>query len=70
MKDMNDCVNFAEIDTEFLAGQKRLRELLNEKYQRQQQGDNRISYTGLKELIEAMEVDKFILENTEDFRTI
>ena len=70
MKDMNDCVNFAEIDTEFLAGQKRLRELLNEKYQRQQQGDNRISYTGLKELLEAMELDKFILENTEDFRNI
>ncbi len=70
MKDINDCENFAEIDVEFKNGQRKLRELLNEKYQRQQQGDNRISYTGLKELIEALEVDKFILENTEESRSI
>lgn len=70
MKDINDCENFAEIDTEFLKGQKRMRELLAVIFERQQSGDNRMSYTGLKELVEAMELNEFILENTDGSRSI
>lgn len=70
MKDINDCENFDEIDIEYANGIKRFRELLAVLFERQQSGDMRLSYTGLKELIEAMEVNEFILENTDTSRSI
>ena len=70
MKDINDCVSIEEVDAEFIAGQARLRELLTRLALRQQQGDNRVSYTGVKELIDALEVNEFILDNVEGFRAV
>jgi hypothetical protein len=65
MKEINDCVNYEEIDTEWEAGKKRLGELLKRLKERQEVGDFRMGYTGLREIIEAFELNEFILENTE-----
>ena len=66
MKDMYECANYEEIDSEWEAGKKRFRELLNEMQNRQKAGDFRMSYTGLREMIDALELNEFILENTQE----
>jgi hypothetical protein len=66
MKDMYDCANYEEIDSEWEEGKKRFKELLNKMQERQKVGDFRMSYSGLREMIEALEFNEFILENTED----
>ena len=66
MKDMYECANYEEIDSEWEAGKKRFRELLHEIAQRQEVGDFRMSYTGLREMIDALELNEFILENTQE----
>ena len=65
MKDINDCANFEEMDSEWEAGKKRFYELLTKMKERQQAGDHRMGYTALREIIEAFELNEFILENTE-----
>jgi hypothetical protein len=65
MKDINDCANFEEMDSEWEAGKKRFYELLTKMKERQQAGDYRMGYTALREIIEAFELNEFILENTE-----
>jgi hypothetical protein len=66
MKDMYDCANYEEIDFEWEAGKKRWKELLDEMAERQKVGDFRMSYSGLREIIEAFELNDFILKNTEN----
>ena len=66
MKDMYDCANYAEIDSEWEQGKKRWKELLDKMAERQKVGDFRMSYSGLREIIEAFELNEFILEDTED----
>lgn len=66
MKDMYDCADYAEIDYEWEQGKKRWKELLDKMAERQKVGDFRMSYSGLREIIEAFELNEFILENTED----
>jgi hypothetical protein len=70
MKDMYDCADYEEVDSEWEAGKKRFRELLNKKAERQAKGDFRLSYTGLREMLEALELDEFILENTEKEKSV
>ena len=70
MKDMYDCANYEEIDIEWEAGKKRFKELLNKIQERQQIGDFRMGYSGLREIIEAFELNEFILENTEENRGV
>ena len=70
MKDINDCVNYEEMDSEWEDGKKRFKELLNNMKERQQVGDFRMGYTGLREMIEALELNEFILENTEQDRGV
>lgn len=70
MKDMYDCANYEEIDLEWEAGKKRFKELLNNMKERQQAGDFRMGYSGLREMIEALELNEFILENTEQDRGV
>jgi hypothetical protein len=66
MKDINDCATYEEIDSEWEEGKKHFKELLNKMAERQRVGDFRMSYSGLREIIEAFEFNEFILENTED----
>lgn len=66
MKDLNDCANHEEIESEWQDGQKRFKELLSTMLERQKVGDFRMSYSGLREMIDALELNEFILENTED----
>jgi hypothetical protein len=66
MKDMYDCANYDEIDIEWEAGKKRFKELLTTMQERQKVGDFRMGYTALREMIDALELNEFILENTED----
>ena len=66
MKDMYDCANYDEITYEWEDGKKRFKELLNEMLERQKVGDFRMSYSGLREMIEALELNEFILENTQE----
>lgn len=68
MKDMYDCANYEEIDSEWEAGKMRFRELMYKIAQRQKAGDFRMSYTGLREMIDALELNEFILENTEGYK--
>lgn len=70
MKDMYDCANYEEIDLEWEAGKKRFKELLNNMKERQQAGDFRMGYTALREMIDALELNEFILENTEQDRGV
>ncbi len=69
MKDMYECANYEEIDSEWEAGKKRFRELLNKMAKRQEVGDFRMGYTALREMIDALELNEFVLENTEDTRS-
>jgi hypothetical protein len=62
---MYECANYEEIDSEWEAGKKRFRELLNKMAKRQEVGDFRMGYTALREMIDALELNEFILENTE-----
>ena len=66
MKDMYDCATYDEIDIEWEAGKKRFKELLNKMQERQKVGDFRMGYTALREIIEGLELNEFILENTEE----
>ena len=66
MKDINDCANYDEIDSEWEEGKKRFKALLDKMAERQKVGDFRMSYSGLREIIEAFEFNEFILENTQD----
>lgn len=66
MKDMYECANYEEIDSEWEAGKKHFKELLATMLERQKAGDFRMSYTGLREMIDALELNEFILENTEE----
>jgi hypothetical protein len=68
MKDMYECANYEEIDFEWEAGKKRFRELLHKIAQRQEVGDFRMGYTAFREMIDALELNEFVLENTEDTR--
>lgn len=70
MKDMYDCATYDEIDVEWEAGKKRFKELLNKMKERQQVGDFRMGYTALREMIDALELNEFILENTEQDRGV
>jgi hypothetical protein len=65
MKDMYECADYEEINSEWEAGKKYFRELLNKMADRQKVGDFRMSYSGLREMLEALELNEFILENTE-----
>jgi hypothetical protein len=65
---MYECANYEEIDSEWEAGKKRFRELLNKMAKRQEVGDFRMGYTALREMIDALELNEFVLENTEDTR--
>jgi|694.fasta_scaffold69084_11 hypothetical protein len=65
MKDMYDCATYEEIDIEWEAGKKRFRELLDNMKDRQQNGDFRMGYSALREIIEGLELNEFILENSE-----
>ena len=65
MKDMYDCATYEEIDIEWEAGQKRFRELIDNMKDRQQNGDFRMGYSALREIIEGLELNEFILENSE-----
>ena len=65
MKDMYDCADYEETNLEWDNGRKRFKELLNKLAERQAKGDFRLSYSGLREMIEALELNEFILENTE-----
>ena len=69
MKDMYDCATYEEIDIEWEAGKKRFRELLDNMKDRQQNGDFRMGYSALREIIEGLELNEFILENTEGMGT-
>jgi hypothetical protein len=66
---MYECANYEEIDSEWEAGKKRFRELLNKMAKRQEVGDFRMGYTALREMIDALELNEFVLENTEDTRS-
>ena len=66
MKDMYDCANYDEITSEWEDGKKRFKELLGIMAERQKVGDFRMSYSGLREMIEALELNEFILENTKE----
>jgi hypothetical protein len=66
MKDMYDCATWEEIDFEWEQGKKRFRELLDNMKDRQQNGDFRMGYSGLREIIEGLELNEFILENSEE----
>jgi hypothetical protein len=66
---MYECADYAEIDSEWEAGKKRFRELLNKMAKRQEVGDFRMGYTALREMIDALELNEFVLENTEDTRS-
>ena len=66
MKDMYDCANYEEIDFEWEQGKKRFRELLNNMKDRQQNGDFRMGYSALREIIEGLELNEFILENSDE----
>ena len=66
MKDMYDCANYDEVTSEWEDGKKRFRELLNTMAERQKVGDFRMSYSGLREMIEALELNEFILENIQE----
>lgn len=66
MKDMYDCATYEEIDIEWEAGKKRFRELLNNMKDRQQNGDFRMGYSALREIIEGLELNEFILENSDE----
>ena len=66
MKDMYDCANYEEIDFEWEQGKKRFRELLNNMKDRQQNGDVRMGYSALREIIEGLELNEFILENSDE----
>lgn len=66
MKDMYDCATYEEIDIEWEAGKKRFQELLNKMQERQKVGDFRMGYTALREIIEGLELNEFILENSEE----
>lgn len=68
MKDITDCADYAEIDSEWEKGQKQFKMLMLKLTTRQKAGDMRMSYSGLREIIEALELNEFILENTEDTR--
>jgi hypothetical protein len=70
MKDMYDCADYEEIDFEWEAGKKRFRELLNKMAKRQEVGDFRMGYTALREMIDALELNEFILENTEEYKGV
>jgi hypothetical protein len=65
VKDMYDCATYEEIDIEWEAGKKRFRELLDNMKDRQQNGDFRMGYSALREIIEGLELNEFILENSE-----
>ena len=69
MKDMYDCATYEEIDIEWEAGKKRFKELLNKMQERQKAGDFRMGYSALREIIEGLELNEFILENTEGMGT-
>ena len=62
---MYDCATYDEIDIEWEAGKKRFRELLDNMKDRQQNGDFRMGYSALREIIEGLELNEFILENSE-----
>jgi len=66
VKDMYDCATWEEIDFEWEQGKKRFRELLDNMKDRQQNGDFRMGYSGLREIIEGLELNEFILENSEE----
>jgi hypothetical protein len=63
---MYDCATWEEIDFEWEQGKKRFRELLDNMKDRQQNGDFRMGYSGLREIIEGLELNEFILENSEE----
>jgi hypothetical protein len=65
VKDITDCADYAEIDSEWEKGQKQFKMLMLKLATRQKAGDMRMSYSGLREIIEALELNEFILENTE-----
>lgn len=64
MKDINDCANFDEIEVEYRKGVERYKELSALVKERIANGDTRMSYTGLKEILEGMELNQFILDET------
>ena len=66
MKDMYDCANHDEVTSEWEDGKKRFNELLNTMAERHKVGDFRMSYSGLREMIEALELNEFILKNTQE----
>jgi len=66
MKDMYDCATYEEIDFEWEQGKKRFKELLNNMRDRQLDGDFRMGYSGLREMIDALELNEFIINNTEN----
>ena len=68
MKDITECVDYAEVDSEWDKGQKQFKMLMLKLAQRQKAGDVRMSYSGLREIIEALELNEFILENTKEDR--
>ena len=68
MKDMYECANYEEINSEWEEGKQRFKELLTTMQERQKTGDFRMSYTGLREMIDALELNEFILENTEGYK--
>ena len=65
MKDIYECDNYEETISEWDNGKKHLQVLLNKLAERQKVGDFRMSYSGLREMIDALELNEFILENTE-----
>jgi hypothetical protein len=65
MKDMYDCADYDEVISEWEEGKKHFRALLNKMAKRQAEEDWRMSYSGLREIIEALELNDFILDNTE-----
>ena len=66
MKDIVDCVDYAEVDSEWAKGQEQFKALMLKLATRQKAGDLRMSYSGLREIIEALELNEFILENTQE----
>lgn len=66
MKEMYDCADYDEVTSEWENGRKHFRMLLTKMAQRQTAGDWRMSYTALREMLEALELNEFILENTQE----
>ena len=64
MKDLYDCDNFDEVEVEYRKGVERYKELSALVKERVANGDYRMSYSGLKEILDGMELNQFILDET------